>query len=71
MPLRDQLNEDIKAAMKAREALKIEWKPAGAFDSGGLTTPSVFLVGATWNMYYAGFDTSGQFLAGLARAPRQ
>ena len=44
---------------------------AGQFDSGGLTTPAVFLDGATWNMYYAGFDTTGQFLAGLARAPRQ
>jgi hypothetical protein len=44
---------------------------AGQFDSGGLTTPSVFLDGQTWNMYYAGFDTTGQFLAGLARAPRQ
>jgi hypothetical protein len=43
----------------------------GQFDSGGLTTPSVFLDGATWNLYYAGFDTTGQFLAGLARAPRQ
>lgn len=45
--------------------------PAGSFDSGGLTTPSVFLDGATWNMYYAGFDTSGRFSTGLARAPRQ
>jgi hypothetical protein len=44
---------------------------AGQFDSGGLTTPAVFLDGSTWNMYYAGFDTSGRFLAGLARAPRQ
>jgi hypothetical protein len=44
--------------------------PAGAFDSGGLTTPSVFADGATWNMYYAGFDTTGRFLTGLARAPR-
>ncbi len=44
---------------------------AGQFDSGGLTTPSVFLDGTTWSMYYAGFDTTGQFLAGLARAPRQ
>ncbi len=43
---------------------------AGQFDSGGLTTPSVFLDGTTWNMYYAGFDTTGQFLSGLARAPR-
>ncbi len=44
---------------------------AGQFDSGGLTTPSVFLDGDTWNMYYAGFDTSGRFLAGLSRAPKQ
>jgi hypothetical protein len=44
---------------------------AGQFDSGGLTTPAVFLDGATWNMYYAGFDTTGRFLSGLARAPRQ
>jgi hypothetical protein len=43
----------------------------GQFDSAGLTTPSVFLDGNTWTMYYAGFDTSGQFLTGLARAPRR
>ncbi len=43
----------------------------GQFDSGGLTTPAVFLDGTTWNMYYAGFDTTGRFLAGLARAPKQ
>jgi hypothetical protein len=43
---------------------------AGAFDSGGLTTPSVLARGSAWHMYYAGFDTSGQFLTGLARAPR-
>jgi predicted GH43/DUF377 family glycosyl hydrolase len=42
-----------------------------AFDSGGLTTPSVYLDGATWQMYYAGFDTNGQFLIGLARAAKQ
>ena len=42
---------------------------AGAFDSGGLTTPSVFLDGSTWNMYYAGFDPTGQYRIGLARAP--
>jgi hypothetical protein len=41
----------------------------GQFDSGGLTTPAVFLDGSTWNMYYAGFDTTGRFLSGLARAP--
>lgn len=44
--------------------------PAGAFDSGGLTTPSVFADDTTWFMYYAGFDGSGRFLSGLARAPR-
>ena len=44
--------------------------PAGTFDSGGLTTPSVLDDGGTWAMYYAGFDTNGQFLAGLARAPK-
>ena len=44
--------------------------PAGSFDSGGLTTPSVSLEASGWTMYYAGFDTSGQFLSGLARAPR-
>ena len=42
---------------------------AGQFDSGGLTTPSVFIDGNGWAMYYAGFDTAGQFLSGLARAP--
>jgi hypothetical protein len=41
---------------------------AGAFDSGGLTTPSVFLDGSTWSMYYAGFDPTGRYLIGLARA---
>jgi len=44
--------------------------PAPAFDSGGLTTPAVFLDGGGWSMYYAGFDTTGQYSAGLARAPR-
>ncbi len=44
---------------------------AGRFDSAGLTTPSVFLEGNLWKMYYAGFDTSGQFLTGLAQAPRR
>jgi hypothetical protein len=43
---------------------------AGQFDSGGLTTPSVFLDGNTWTMYYAGFDTNGVYLTGVARAPR-
>lgn len=44
--------------------------PAGSFDSAGLTTPSVFVDGDEWTMYYAGFDPSGLFLTGLARAPR-
>jgi hypothetical protein len=43
---------------------------AGSFDSGGLTTPAVLEDGDRWSMYYAGFDTSGRFLTGLARAPR-
>lgn len=42
--------------------------PAGAFDAAGLTTPAVFQDGDGWAMYYAGFDTTGQFLTGLARA---
>ncbi|HEY6002150.1 MAG TPA: hypothetical protein VIV57_04690 [Anaeromyxobacter sp.] len=42
----------------------------GSFDSVGLTTPSVFIDGSTWTMYYAGFDANGVFLTGLARAPR-
>ena len=44
---------------------------APAFDSGGLTTPSAFLSGATWNLYYAGFDTTGQYSIGLARAAQR
>ncbi len=59
----------VKAGGPSGEALSKG--AAGQFDSGGLTTPAIFLDGDTWNMYYAGFDTKGQFLAGLARAPRQ
>jgi hypothetical protein len=44
---------------------------AGTFDSGGLTTPSVFIDGAHWAMYYAGFTTTGQYSSGLARAAVQ
>jgi predicted GH43/DUF377 family glycosyl hydrolase len=40
----------------------------GSFDSGGLTTPSVSFDGMTWSMYYAGFDATGRYLIGLARA---
>jgi len=58
----------VKAGGPAGEALDKGTAPQ--FDSGGLTTPAVFLDGTTWNMYYAGFDTNGRFLAGLARAPK-
>jgi hypothetical protein len=44
--------------------------PAGAFDSGGLTTPSVLEGLTEWTMYYAGFDTTGTYRIGLARAAR-
>jgi hypothetical protein len=44
--------------------------PAGAFDSGGLTTPSVIEGSSEWTMYYAGFDGTGTYRIGLARAPR-
>jgi hypothetical protein len=43
---------------------------AGQFDSGGLTTPSVFLDGTLWKMYYAGFDANGVYSIGLAQAPK-
>jgi hypothetical protein len=43
---------------------------AGQFDSGGLTTPSVFPDGNLWKMYYAGFDTNGVYSIGLAQAAR-
>jgi hypothetical protein len=42
--------------------------PSAAFDSGGLTTPSVYADAGGWNMYYAGFDATGRYLIGLARA---
>ena len=42
---------------------------AGSFDSAGLTTPSVFIEGTSWQMYYAGFDSTNTYLVGLARAP--
>lgn len=55
---------------KALNASLVAGKP-GSFDSGGLTTPSVFFQNGAWNMYYAGFDTSGQYSTGLARAAAQ
>jgi hypothetical protein len=48
----------------------LERGPPGTFDSAGLATPSVFLDGATWNMYYAGVDLSGRSLTGLAQAAK-
>jgi hypothetical protein len=45
--------------------------PPAAFDSAGLTTPSVFLDGDVWRMYYAGFDAAGNFRTGLATATRR
>jgi len=44
-------------------------RPASSIREG-LATPSVFLDGNIWTMYYAAFDTNGLFLTGLARAPR-
>jgi hypothetical protein len=44
--------------------------PAGSLDSGGLTTPAVILDTTSWDMYYAGFDSTGQYRIGLARAAR-
>ena len=61
----------VKIAQLGPSGEALSQGTAGQFDSGGLTTPSVFLDGSTWNMYYAGFDTSGVFLTGLARAPLQ
>jgi hypothetical protein len=46
----------------------LERGDAGAFDAGGLTTPSVLLDASGWWMYYAGFDATGVFSAGVARA---
>jgi hypothetical protein len=58
----------IKLPQPTPDGSALGVSPAPAFDSGGLTTPSVFLDGNGWNMYYAGFDTLGQYSAGLARA---
>lgn len=44
--------------------------PAGSLDSSGLTTPAVILDTTSWDMYYAGVDTTGQYRIGLARAAR-
>jgi len=62
----------VKAAQTGRpnDAVLIAGA-VGSFDSGGLTTPSVFLDGNTWNMFYAGFDITGQYMSGLAQAPKQ
>jgi hypothetical protein len=42
----------------------------GAFDTNGLSSPSVIRGSNAWSMYYAGVDGTGRFLTGLARAPR-
>ena len=60
----------VKISQPEPDGSALGVSPAPAFDSGGLTTPSVFLDGGGWSMYYAGFDTLGQYSAGLARAPR-
>jgi predicted GH43/DUF377 family glycosyl hydrolase len=59
----------VKIPQKGPSGEAVTQGAAGQFDSAGLTTPSVFLDGSTWTMYYAGFDTNGVFLTGLARAP--
>jgi len=59
----------IKVNAGGAESEALDPGPPGEFDSGGLTSPSVFLDGATWTLYYAGFDASGRYRAGLARAP--
>jgi predicted GH43/DUF377 family glycosyl hydrolase len=51
----------VKISQPEPDGSALGVSPAPAFDSGGLTTPSVFLDGGGWNMYYS---------AGLARAPR-
>jgi predicted GH43/DUF377 family glycosyl hydrolase len=58
----------VKIPQPTADGAALEVGTAPAFDSGGLTTPSVFLDASGWNMYYAGFDTLGQYSAGLARA---
>ena len=58
---RHHLGQDPPARPRRRGARA--WARPAQFDSGGLTTPSVFLDGGGWNMYYAGFDTTGQFLS--------
>lgn len=60
----------VKISQPGPNGAALAQGPAGAFDSAGLTTPSVFEDGASWAMYYAGFDSTGRFLTGLARAPR-
>jgi hypothetical protein len=58
----------VKIPQPGAGGAALERGAAPAFDSGGLTTPSVLLDASGWWMYYAGFDTSGVFSAGVARA---
>lgn len=60
----------VKVPQRGAQGEALAAGAPGRFDSGGLTTPAVLLDGASWAMYYAGFSTTGQFLVGLARAPR-
>jgi hypothetical protein len=60
----------VKVPQPADAGAALTKGPAGWFDSGGLTTPSVILTPTEWEMYYAGFDTTGTYRIGLARAPR-
>jgi hypothetical protein len=60
----------VKIPQPGADGSALGVSPAPAFDSGGLTTPAVFLDASGWSMYYAGFDTTGQYSSGLARAPR-
>jgi hypothetical protein len=58
----------IKLPQPTSDGSALGTSPAPAFDSLGLTTPSVFQDGTGWNMYYAGFDATGTYASGLARA---
>ena len=60
----------VKIRQEGPEGEALSAGAPGTFDSGGLTTPSVYLDAGGWAMYYAGFDTAGQYSVGLARAPR-
>jgi hypothetical protein len=60
----------VKIPQPGLDGAALAQGPAGAFDSAGLTTPSVILDANGWSMYYAGFDSTVTYTPGLARAPR-